>query len=102
VAPNRSFDMKRLNQSKNYVQLIWGSALAVVGAAVFFRIPQVMPQLAQMGLSGTTLWAVRISFYLMGFLLIGGGVRKIIQYFRPDSTTRPQDPSDGLENKSDR
>ena len=74
--------MKQQDQSRHHVQLIWGAALVLAGAGVFFRIPQVMPQLAQMGQSNTTLWAVRICFYLMGVLLIGGGTRKIVQYFQ--------------------
>ena len=78
----RFIGMKQQNQSKHHIQLIWGIALVLAGAGVFFRIPQVMPQLAQMGQSNTTLWAVRICFYLMGALLIGGGSRKIVQYFQ--------------------
>lgn len=51
-----------------------------MGAAVFFRIPQVMPKLIQMGISDTAVLTVRICFYLIGVLLVGGGIRKITQY----------------------
>ena len=32
-------------RNKTVVQIIWGVALVLAGAAVFFRIPQVMPRL---------------------------------------------------------
>jgi len=94
--------MKINSQSKNNVQIIWGAALILVGVAVFFRIPQVIPQLVQMGQSNTTVLFVRICFYLMGTLLIGGGVKKIVQYVRPkDSVVDERSPSES-ENDLDR
>ncbi len=54
----------------------------MVGVAVFFRIPQVIPKLAQMGQSTTTITFIRICFYLMGFILIGGGISKIVRCVR--------------------
>ena len=67
--------MKKNSPIKNNVQIVkltWGAALILIGVAVFFRIPQVIPQLVQMGQSDTTVWFVRICFYLIGFMLIGG------------------------------
>ena len=77
--------MKRQDQPKQNVQMIWAAALILAGVAVFFRIPQVMPQLAQMWQSEITLWAFRICFYLMGILLIGGGIKKIVQFFHREA-----------------
>ena len=94
--------MKINSQSKNYVQIVWGAALILVGVAVFFRIPQVIPQLVKMGQSNTTVLFIRICFYLMGILLVGGGVKKIVQRVRPqDSVVDKRPPSEG-ENDSDR
>ncbi len=76
--------MKSPNQNKNRTQLVWGLALLLVGIAVFFRIPQVMPRLAQMGQSEATIQFVRIFFYLLGAMLIGGGAHKIIRFLKPD------------------
>jgi hypothetical protein len=84
------------------VQLIWGTALVLVGVAVFFRIPQVMPQLAQMGQSDTTLWVIRVCFYLMGVLLIGGGIGKFIRHFYPGNPTHQLRPTGEAEKESDR
>ena len=94
--------MKINSQSKNNVQIVWGAALILVGVAVFFRIPQVIPQLVKMGQSNTTVLFIRICFYLMGILLVGGGVKKIVQCVRPqDSVVDKRPPSEG-ENDSDR
>jgi cobalamin biosynthesis protein CobD/CbiB len=88
--------MKKNIQSKSNVQIVWGAALILVGVAVFFRIPQVIPQLVQMGQSAATVLFVRISFYLMGILLVGGGVKKIVRSVRQqDSISDERPPSEG-------
>jgi hypothetical protein len=81
-------------QSKRNVQLIWGGALILMGVAVFFRIPQVMPKLAEMGQSATTIGFIRICFYLLGFILVGGGVKKIMGQFKPDENKSDGNPND--------
>ena len=86
--------MNKTQPTKSNLQLIWGAALVVVGIAVFFRIPQVMPQLAQMGQSATTIGFIRICFYLMGILLVGGGTKKIIQHFRQQESRPEAAPAD--------
>lgn len=71
--------MNNILKSINKVQLVWAAALILVGIAVFFRIPQVIPRLVEMGYSTITVWSIRICFYLLGILLIGGGLKKILQ-----------------------
>jgi hypothetical protein len=93
--------MKKKSQTKNKVQIVklaWGAALILVGVAVFFRIPQVTPQLVQMGQSATTVWFIRICFYLMGFLLIGGGIKKIIQHIGPEDSAAEERSADEGQN----
>lgn len=69
---------------RNNRQLIWGIALVLAGIGVFVRIPMAMPKLAQF--FGTTdLWGARIALYIMGALLIGGGIQKIFRQIRPAS-----------------
>ena len=94
--------MKNNRQIKNNVQIVWGVALILVGVAVFFRIPQVIPQLEQMGQSATTVWFIRICFYLMGTLLVGGGIKKIVQFARPQDSVAGKRPPTGGENGLDR
>jgi hypothetical protein len=62
-------------------QLIWGFALIVMGIGVFFRVPVVSERLA--GAAGTSakLYFFRFSFYLIAVILIGGGIKKIRQYW---------------------
>ncbi len=53
----------------------------VAGIGVFFRIPQVMPEIEKIGYFEPALVFIRFCFYLMGILLIGGGIRKLYRYF---------------------
>jgi len=69
------------SQDKTAVQLIWGIALVVVGIGVFFRIPQVMPRIAEIEQFSQVMFYIRFCFYLMGILLIGGGSKKIYKYY---------------------
>jgi hypothetical protein len=66
-------------------QLIWGVALVLAGLGVFYRIPQVLPQIATIEYFAGALWIIRLCFYLMGAILIGGGARKIIRHYRAHS-----------------
>lgn len=59
------------------IQIIWGGFLLLAGVGVFFRIPQVMPKIEQIESFSSSIVFIRICFYLLGCLLIGGGVKKI-------------------------
>ena len=56
---------------------IWGAVLVVTGIAVFFRIPQVVPQLKETYQLGSAVSLLYFSLYLLGVLLISGGLLKI-------------------------
>ena len=64
-------------KDKSVIQLIWGVALVLAGIGVFFRIPQVMPQIAKIEHFSGVMFFIRFCFYLIGVLLIGGGSKKI-------------------------
>lgn len=81
--------MKKKDQPKNHIQLIWAVVLMSVGVAVFLEIPRKMSQLDQLYQSPAKIWAFKICFYLVGILLVGGGIRKTIQYFQPNSQHKP-------------
>lgn len=73
---------KEKKPSPNTFQMVYGIALVAVGIGVFVRIPQVMPKLmVYESLAGAS-WFIRFCFYLMGIILIGGGIKKLIHYFR--------------------
>ena len=80
--------MEPTKRKNTNIQLIWGAALTLMGVAVFFKVPQVVPKLEAMGQSAFTITFFRICIYIMGLILIGGGIRKLIQHFKPE-----EDPS---------
>lgn len=92
---------KKTQQNKN-IQLIWGIALTLVGIGVFVRIPQVMPQLEKMEQFSGAMWFIRFCFYLMGVILIGGGIKKLLNHFRPAETLSESDNPDQVEDGSNR
>jgi hypothetical protein len=92
-------NMKKNDQPKNHMQLVWAVILMSTGVAVFLEIPRKMSQLEQLWQSSAKIWAFKICFYLIAVMLVGGGIRKTIQYFQPNS----QDGPDVKENhESDR
>ncbi len=69
-------------RNKTFVQIIWGVALVFAGAAVFFRIPQVMPRIEKIEQFSSAMVYIRFCFYLLGILLVGGGSKKIYDNYR--------------------
>jgi hypothetical protein len=61
------------------IQLGWGVLLVLAGIGVFFRIPQVMPKIEQIDQFASVTLFIKFCFYLMGALLIGGGLKKIYE-----------------------
>jgi len=73
---------KDKSPSPNTFQMVYGIALVAMGIGVFVRIDQVMPKLmVYESLAGAS-WFIRFCFYLMGIILIGGGIKKLIHYFK--------------------
>ncbi|RJQ83703.1 MAG: hypothetical protein C4519_06420 [Desulfobacteraceae bacterium] len=87
---------RKSRSSRSIPQLIWGIALLLAGLGVFVRIPQVMPQIAQLEVFAGATWIIRFCFYLIGIILIGGGLKKIAGYFKASqsASSPPQGPSD--------
>ena len=66
---------------KNKLQLIWGVLLLIAGVGVFFRIPQLMPEIKKIEqFSPYYIPFIYFCFYLLGILLIFGGGKKIYLY----------------------
>lgn len=54
----------------------YGIVLIAVGLGVFYRIPQVIPQVETIEFFRQKIWLVKSSFYILGGLLIlAGGLR---------------------------
>ena len=61
---------------KNKLRFIYGIILIAVGLAVFYRIPQVMPQLTGIEFFASNSFIVKIVLYILGiFLILAGGIR---------------------------
>lgn len=64
-------------KNKILLKLVWGIVLVLAGLGVFYRIPQVMPQIEAMKQFSSATFFIRFCFYLLGVLLIGGGMKRI-------------------------
>ncbi|MDF1591366.1 MAG: hypothetical protein P1P89_07630 [Desulfobacterales bacterium] len=69
-------------KTRTLVQLVWGIALVLAGIGVFFRIPYVMPKIEKIEQFAGVMVFIRVSFYLLGILLVSGGAQKIFNYTR--------------------
>lgn len=58
-------------------QIIWGVLLILAGIGVFYRIPQVMPRLADLEIFTSIIPFIKFCFYLIGIILFGGGIQKV-------------------------
>ncbi len=56
---------------------IWGIALVLMGVGLFFRVPYVMEQVATIAYFAPVALFIRICFYIIGLVLIGGGIKKL-------------------------
>ena len=69
----------------NQVQVVWGVALVLAGLGVFYRIPQVMPNIEQIPKFAAASGFIRFCFYFIGVFLIGGGCKKLFGEYRKAS-----------------
>lgn len=74
-----------MGSKQHPAQLIWGIALVAAGIGVFFRIPEVMPQIRSIPVFAHMIPFITFCLYLMGLVLIGGGGKKIFRHFRPEN-----------------
>jgi hypothetical protein len=63
-------------------QALWGIALILMGLAVFYRIPQVMPRIVQIEQFAHMKGFIYFCFYLIGIVLIYGGAKKLYRYYQ--------------------
>lgn len=89
--------MKNSEHRKATAQLVWAVALILMGLALFFYIPQ-DPRFAEISQSSAKTGYIKLCFYLIAVLLVGGGVRKIVLYVRPAESTDGSGPSDNTDN----
>jgi hypothetical protein len=64
-------------QQKVIIQIVWGALLLIAGMGLFARIPQLMSDIEQVHVHSKDMPFKRICLYLIGLVLVGGGIRKI-------------------------
>jgi len=64
-----------------YIHLVWGIVLILAGIGVFFLIPQKMSEIKKISYFASFIPFIYFCFYLLGVLLIGGGLKKINNYY---------------------
>ena len=69
-------------EKKNTFQLMWGILLLLAGVGVFFRIPQVMPEIKKIEHFAPYILFIYFCFYLLAILLIAGGVKKVYHFIK--------------------
>ncbi len=62
--------------------MVWGALLFIAGVGVFFRIPQVMPEIKKIEYFSSAIFFIQFCFYLIGILLVGGGIKKIYHNYK--------------------
>ena len=70
------------NKPKSRPQLIWGILLLFAGIGLFFRIPQIMPEIKKIEHFAPYIVFIYFSFYLIGILLVVGGGKKVYNYLK--------------------
>jgi hypothetical protein len=79
-----------MDQKKVITQMIWGMALVLAGIGVFFRIPQVLPEILKIEQFSSISGFIYFCFYFMAVILVGGGVKKIYHNYRELERNRSQ------------
>jgi hypothetical protein len=71
-----------MDKYKSKTQLTWGVALVLAGLGVIYRIPQVIPRIAQFEQFKVGIGFVYFCSYFLALALIFGGGKKIYGYFK--------------------
>jgi len=67
---------------KKRFHFYYGIVLTLVGIGVFYRIPQVMPQVETIEFFRQKIGVVKASFYILGGLLVMFGVIRMYKNFK--------------------
>ena len=70
------------DKPKSKLQLIWGVLLLVAGIGIFFRIPQIMPEIKKIEHFAPYIFFIYFCFYLIAVLLVIGGGKKVFYYLK--------------------
>ena len=71
-----------MEANKSKYQLVWGILLTLMGIALLFRIPQVIPQIKQIEFYEPVRYFVYFCLYLIAIVLIVQGGKKIFDNYK--------------------
>ncbi len=76
-----------MGDKKAPIQLVWGILLVLAGVGVVIRVSLLESEIKSIAGQPSVEVFIRICFYVMAILLIGGGVKKIRRLYknRPES-----------------
>jgi hypothetical protein len=77
------------DNSKATLQIVWGLLLVMAGVGLFFRIPQVMPQIRQIEYFSGIIPFIYFCMYFIAVFLIAGGARKLYLNWRALNSKTP-------------
>lgn len=67
---------------KKKFHFYYGIVLLLVGLGVFYRIPQVMPQIETIAFFRQKLLLVKATFYILGILLVMAGAIRMYKNYK--------------------
>ncbi len=67
---------------KKKINFYYGIVITLVGIAVFYRIPQVMPKIETIEFLSQKLVVVKACFYILGALLVLAGSIRIFKNYK--------------------
>lgn len=70
------------DKKRSKLQLTWGILLLLAGIGLFFRIPQLMPEIKKIEQFASYIYFIYFCFYLLAILLIFGGGKKVHTYLK--------------------
>ena len=76
--------------AKSNIQLLWGFAYILAGLSVFYNFHKRLPEIVEFSQSLSFIWSIRIAFYIIGIILIGGGILKVVNYFKQKQSDHSQ------------
>ena len=71
-----------MQDSRAKIQIAWGLALVLAGIGVIYRIPQVVPRLAQIEQFAEGIGFIYFCCYFIAVTLIVGGGKKLYHNYR--------------------
>jgi hypothetical protein len=71
-----------MGKTKSTTQLVWGLLLVLAGIGVVIRASIPDPGIKTLAGQASSAGFIRVCIYVMAILLIGGGIRKVRNYFK--------------------